>query len=230
MTEQRTGVSTIGLKILMGVTGLILVGYVCLHMLGNWEVFLPPVYINQYAYLLKSFPLLLWTVRLLLLASFLIHVACAARLAELRRAARPVAYDRRKPNGASWESRTMLLTGVGLGLFVLFHLYHFTWHLPPFSAFEGFTTHLSDSRRAVPDVHRMMVEGLRNPLVAAIYLLGMGCLFFHVRHGVDGIFCSLGLVNRRRFPWQRWLSHALGWILFLGFSAIPVAILAGWVR
>ena len=229
MTE-RTSLSTVGLKILMGVTGLFLVGYISLHMLGNWQVFLPPPYINQYAYLLKSVPLLLWTVRLLLLASFIVHVSCAVRLARIRRLARPVPYDQLKPNGASWESRSMLLTGIGLGLFVLFHLYHFTWHLPPFSAFDGFTAHLKETSRSVPDVHRMMVEGLRNPWVAAAYLLGMGCLFFHIRHGIDGVFSTFGLVNRRSFPWERWLAHALGWVFFLGFSAIPVAIVLGWVR
>ncbi|MGD9895988.1 MAG: succinate dehydrogenase cytochrome b subunit [Candidatus Methylacidiphilaceae bacterium] len=229
MTE-RTGVSTIGLKILMGVTGLILVGYITLHMLGNWQVFLPAVYINQYAYLLKSIPIVLWTVRVVLLASFAVHVLCALRLAQLRRLARPVPYERSEANGASWESRSMLLTGIGLGLFVIFHLYHFSWHLPPFSAFESFTAHLSETSRSVPDVHRMMVEGLRNPWVAAVYLAGMGCLFFHIRHGIDGIFSSFGLVNRRSFPWERWLAHALGWVFFLGFSAIPVAIFLGWVR
>ena len=227
---ERTSVSTIGLKVLMGITGLVLVGYISLHMLGNWQVFLPAVYINQYAYLLQSVPAVLWTVRFVLLVSFVVHVSCAVRLAELRREARPVRYDQRKSNGASWESRSMLLTGIGLGLFVVFHLYHFTWHLPPFSEFERFTAHLSETKRSVPDVHRMMVEGLRNPWVAGIYLLGMGSLFFHIRHGIDGIFSSLGLVNRRSFPWERWLAHALGWVFFLGFSAIPVAILLGWVR
>ncbi|WP_020494009.1 succinate dehydrogenase cytochrome b subunit [Verrucomicrobium sp. 3C] len=222
--------STIGLKILMGVTGLILVGYISLHMLGNWQVFLPAVYINQYSYLLKSVPLLLWSVRLVLLASFAVHVASAVRLAQLRRAARPKRYDQIKPNGASWESRSMLLTGIGLGLFVLFHLYHFTWHFPPFSAFDRFSARLSETSHPVPDVHRMMVEGLRNPWVAGAYLLGMSCLFFHIRHGIDGIFSSFGLVNRRSFPWERWLAHALGWVFFLGFSAIPVAIVLGWVR
>ncbi|WP_242529204.1 succinate dehydrogenase cytochrome b subunit [Methylacidimicrobium sp. B4] len=229
MTE-RTSVSTIGLKVLMGATGLILVGYVCLHMLGNWQIFLPAVYINQYAYLLKSVPLVLWTVRLVLLGSFVIHIWCAVRLAQLRREARPAPYDQRKPNGASWESRSMLLTGIGLGLFVIFHLYHFTWHFPPFSAFESFTAHLSETRRSVPDVHRMMIEGLRTPWVAGVYLLGMGCLFFHVRHGIDGIFSSFGLVNRRSFPWERWLAHALGWVFFVGFSVIPVAIVLRWIR
>ncbi|VVM08492.1 hypothetical protein MAMC_02208 [Methylacidimicrobium cyclopophantes] len=229
MTE-RNAISTIGLKILMGITGFILVGYVSLHMLGNWQVFLPAVYINQYAYLLKSIPLVLWTVRLVLFVAFVVHIWSAIRLAQLRRSARPVPYDQRKPNGASWESRSMLLTGIGLGLFVVFHLYQFTWHLPPFSAFEGFTARLSETSRSVPDVHRMMVEGLRNLWVAGAYLLGMGCLFFHVRHGIDGLFSSLGLVNRRSFPWERWLAHALGWVFFLGFSIIPVAIALGWVR
>jgi succinate dehydrogenase / fumarate reductase cytochrome b subunit len=118
--------SSLGSKYVMAITGLLLIGFVLAHMTGNLLVFLGPDAINSYAHALKDKPALLWTARLGLLVVFVVHVVLGIRLTMQNRAARPTPYVYEDTLQASWASRHMLLTGLVLLAFVVYHLAHFT--------------------------------------------------------------------------------------------------------
>src|SRR6266436_1782323 len=103
--------STIGKKAVMAVTGLILFGFLIAHMLGNLQIFLGPAVMNHYAETLHGNPALLWTARIILLVSVVLHIWASISLSMLKREARPVAYVKHTPVTSSWASRTMMLSG-----------------------------------------------------------------------------------------------------------------------
>src|SRR5687768_1399356 len=126
MGVGRFWASTIGKKVVMAVTGIVLVGYILAHVTANLLIFAGPSAIDAYAAKLRTLPVLLWGVRLLLLVSVVLHVVAAMQLAGLVRAARPTAYHRFEPQASSAPSRTMRWGGVALLLFLIYHILHFT--------------------------------------------------------------------------------------------------------
>src|SRR5678815_186874 len=118
--------STIGKKAIMAVTGLILFGFLILHMLGNLQFFLGSVVMNHYAETLHGNPALLWTARTVLLVSVVLHMWAWIQLTALKREARPVGYVKRANVQASFGSRTMSLSGPIIAAFVIFHILHLT--------------------------------------------------------------------------------------------------------
>nr|ANC58242.1 succinate dehydrogenase cytochrome b subunit [Candidatus Methylacidiphilum infernorum] len=216
--------STIGLKIVMGLSGLILFLFLVVHMMGNWQVFLPPYYMNTYAYFLKSKPLLLWTIRLFLLLTLFVHVYTAIRLWRINRNARPFPYALMLPNQASFESRTMIFSGFVILLFILFHLYHFSFKAPPFGYFKNFLYVFEKSKESIPDVRAMVIAGFQNPWVTFFYVFSLTLLFFHLRHALESFLNSLGFVNSRSLPWEKIVAHAFALVLYGGFVVVPLAI------
>src|SRR5215471_17411976 len=118
--------STIGKKAIMAVSGLILFGYLIAHMLGNLQIFLGPTIMDHYAETLHGNPPLLWTARTVLLISVLLHIWSSIQLTMIKKEARPVAYVKRANVVSSWASRSMMLSGPIIALFVVFHLLHLT--------------------------------------------------------------------------------------------------------
>jgi succinate dehydrogenase / fumarate reductase cytochrome b subunit len=209
--------STLGKKVVMGVTGLIMIGFLCLHMLGNLQAFQGAEKLNAYGELLHG-PLHEVTLltRVVLLVSVILHVVAAVELTLLDRAARPVGYARRQPQAATAASRTLRVGGVLLLMFIVFHLLHFTTG----QAHPDF----------VPgDVYHNLTTGLRRPVVAVFYLLAMAALGLHLYHGAWSSFRSLGAAQPRPNPLYRPVAAALAVLLWLGFSAIPVAVMLGWL-
>src|SRR5436309_11917641 len=111
--------STIGKKAVMAVTGLLLFGFLIAHMLGNLQIFLGPAVMNHYAETLHGNPALLWTARIILLLSVVLHIWASISLSMLKREARPVAYVKHTPVTSSWASRTMMLSGPIIAAFVI---------------------------------------------------------------------------------------------------------------
>src|ERR1051326_547841 len=137
--------STIGKKAIMAVTGLILFGFLIAHMLGNLQIFLGPGVMNHYAETLHGNPPLLWTVRIILLISVVLHIWASVQLSVVKREARPVAYAKYRPIHSSWASRTMMLSGPIIAAFVVFHLLHLTTgtlhpDFVPLHAYENLVT------------------------------------------------------------------------------------------
>jgi succinate dehydrogenase / fumarate reductase cytochrome b subunit len=217
--------SSVGAKILVALTGLGLVTFVVFHMIGNLKVFQGPDAINAYADFLKhGLGALLWVARAGLLAIFVLHVALAIRLTLRSRAARPVPYQYPGSVQATVASRTMIWTGVVVGLFVLYHLAHFT-----FGWLHGVNLgRLDEKGRA--DVYHMVVAGFSNPVIAGLYVLAQLALFVHLMHGIQSAFQTLGLKNRRFAGAIWWLGFLTALTILVGNLAIVLGVLLEWVK
>ena len=220
--------TSIGRKWVVALTGLFLILFVIVHMAGNLQMFASsPDAINRYADFLKSNPLILWGFRVALLVAAALHIWAALSLARENRAAKPVNYavaGRKSRLGVTWASVTMVISGTVILGFVIFHLLHFTAQMVDRSYQE---MEAVVDGKTVHDVHRMVVAGFSKPLVSGFYILAMGLLFFHLRHGAASVFQTIGIRDRTLAKLIESASWALAVILFLGFSSIPVAVLLG---
>jgi succinate dehydrogenase / fumarate reductase cytochrome b subunit len=222
---QRIWSSSLGKKYLMAITGAGLFAFVVGHLLGNLQVFGPPDLINGYAHFLKSKPGLLWGARLGLLAMVAVHIASAVTLARMNRAARPEPYATPGAYGATWASRYMLLSGLVIVAFVLYHLAHFTAMMPGINGVGDFQRLKAELHgEAVPDVYAMMVLGFQVWWVVAFYLVAQGLLFLHLGHGLASMFQSLGFRNHVWWPRVQCFAKVASIAIFIGYAIIPLAI------
>lgn len=213
----------------MAISGLVLVGFVIGHLLGNLQIFLGPEVINRYGHFLQTSPELIWPARIGLLVMVILHIAAAVTLAAQNRAARPVAYERYEVVAASYASRTMVMSGLIIFAFIIYHLLHFTIQVPAIN-FTGQDFKLLEDAKERHDVYRMMVLGYQRPVVSAFYVLAIGLLCLHLSHGVSSMFQSLGLNNRVYEVWFGRLAVALAVLIFLGYCSIPAAVLLGIIK
>lgn len=222
--------SSVGRKFVMALTGGLLVFFLIGHLIGNLQVFGPPELINGYAHFLKSKPGLLWGARLGLLVLVGLHIASAISLSAQNKAARPVDYAGvRRPYAASLASRTMLISGLVILGFVIYHLLQFTALVPAVNGgvdFRKLETALPDGVRT-HDVYAMMIRGFQIWWVSLFYLLAQALLFMHLNHGLASLFQSLGLRNAVWWPRVKILAQVVSVALFLGYASIPVAVMAG---
>lgn len=218
--------SSIGKKILMALTGLVLIGFVTGHLIGNLQIFLPPQAINLYAHRLESLGALLWAIRIFLLVCVVIHIWLAIKLTLENRAARPVAYGKDHVNRATLASRVMAQTGLVVLAFLIYHLAHFTvraghpeWSAPTFQLADG---------TLVRDCHAMMIQGFSHPGVSAFYVLAVGLLAWHLSHGLVSVLQTIGLKNEKWTIGLQRVAVGYCWGYFLLNAAIPLSVL-GWV-
>jgi succinate dehydrogenase / fumarate reductase cytochrome b subunit len=210
--------STVGKKVVMAVTGVILVGFIITHVAGNLLVFAGPDELNAYSHLLKSNLEVLWGARVVLLVSAVLHVWSALGVTRASWAARPVGYGKNEPQVTTLAARTMRVGGVLLLAFIVFHLLHFTVGAIP-------TLPISET-----DVYSNVIAGFSTPWVAAIYLVAMVALAGHLYHGAWAAFRTLGLSRPSPTPTQRSVAVLVAVGVWAGFTAIVVAIVAGAVR
>ena len=208
----------------MATTGVILLGFVIVHLLGNLKVYEGPVTYNAYAEWLREVGTpfffraeLLWAVRIVLIASVVIHVTAAVQLARLSRGARPVGYRNTPHDELSYASRTMRWGGLIIFLFVLYHLMHFTWG----------TLHPDFVRG---DVYHNFVAGFRVWPVSVVYLLAMLVLGLHIYHGIWSGMQTLGLNHPRWNRYRRPFAATVALLIVIGNVSFPISVLAGWVR
>jgi len=219
--------STIGKKIIMAVTGLVLVAFVIGHMAGNLQQFLGPERMNAYAAFLKSTGELLWLVRLGLLTATVLHVVMAYQLTQIKRAARPIDYTTRDPQVSTLASRSMRWGGALLLVFIVFHILHFTTGTVfPFASSPD-TRYPAFSHT---DVYGNVVSAFRNPWVTLGYVVAMLFLLLHLFHGAWSSVRTLGLSKPSRNPLHRRVSTAVALVVWLGFTVIPVAVFLGVIR
>ena len=200
----------------MAVTGAIGVGYLVAHVSGNLLVFAGPEKINSYAALLKSNPGLLWTARTILIVAVLLHIIAAYQLARMSQKSRPISYKRWRAVGSDFASRTMRWTGPLVGLFIVYHLLHFT---------VG-TAHPSFDER---NVYHNVISGFRVWYVSAIYIIGMLLLSLHLYHGAWSMFESLGINHLKYNRLIRIVATLVTVVVVVGFISIPVAVLLGFL-
>lgn len=221
--------SSIGKKLIMGGTGAALFLFVIGHLVGNLQIFLPKEHINAYAHLLHSNPGLLWVVRLGLVGVVGLHVWAAVTLSAQNRAARPETYATEKgPYGASWASQYMLMTGLVIAAFVVYHLLHYTAQVSAINLTGKSFADLvvkGGPQDGFKDVHQMLVIGFSQPLVSLFYLVAIGLLCVHLSHGTSAMFQSLGM---QEGIWRQRLeagAKVVSVALFLGYASIPLAVL-----
>ena len=215
--------SSLGKKYVMAITGLLLFLFVIVHMAGNLQVYLGREAMNTYAALLASKPALLWTARVGLLIITVLHIISALQLAAENRAARPQNYAEGKPI-ATFASRTILVSGLIIFAFIVYHLMHFTLGVtnPDFADLQD--------PLGQHDVYQMVIEGFRNPYVSVFYIVSMGLLCLHLSHGVSSLFQSLGIRRKTTVASFNRFAQVSAFVIFVGNCSIPIAIMSGYVR
>src|SRR5580765_4303235 len=160
----RTWRSSLGKKYIMALTGCALFGFVIAHLIGNLQIFLGPEMINRYGQFLQSAEELLWPARIGLIVLAVLHVLSAAQLSAENKRARGVAYQAYEVVAASYASRTMLMSGLIVAVFIIYHLLHFTVQIPGIN-FTGRDFRVLEDAKARHDIYSMMVIGFKQPLV-----------------------------------------------------------------
>ena len=210
----------------MAISGAALFLFVVGHLLGNLQIFLGPDQINAYGNFLQTTPEILWPARIGLLASVALHIWSAVTLAKENKAARPVPYATWDSTAASYASRTMLMSGLIIAGFVIYHLLHFTVQTKSIN-FTGQDFGRFLDAKGRHDVYRMMITGFSYPLVSGLYVVAMGLLCLHLSHGASAMFQSVGWKNQVYGPLIDRFAKITAWVIFLGYSSIPVAVLLG---
>jgi succinate dehydrogenase / fumarate reductase cytochrome b subunit len=207
--------STVGKKVSMALSGIILFAYVIAHMLGNMQIYLGSEVINRYAQFLHSNEGVLWTARVVLLAAVLIHAIAGIQLWARKREARPVPYRNKENIQATPASRTMIWTGVIIAAFVVYHVLDLT---------VG-TARAAPYRELDPAFN--VAQGFAYVPAAIAYIVAMVALGFHLWHGVYSMFGSLGLDNARYMNGVRRIAAFLATVIALANISVPVAVLTG---
>jgi succinate dehydrogenase cytochrome b subunit len=211
--------SMVGKKFVMGVTGLIGIGFVVLHSLGNLLVFRGPAAINSYSHFLKSTGELLWGLRVVLIVAVVLHVIAAVQLTRQSRAARPLGYVKRDPQVSTVASRTMRWGGALLLVFIVVHILHFTTGtIRPAGYFSS------------EDVYANVVGSFRVWWVGLFYVVAMIALGLHLFHGAWSSMRSIGVSPSSPRPLHRRVSLVIAVLVWAAFTAIPVAVVMGVVR
>jgi succinate dehydrogenase / fumarate reductase cytochrome b subunit len=206
--------TTIGKKAVMAVSGVVLAAFVAGHLLGNLQIFIGPDRFNSYARTLKSLPELLWAVRITLLVMVTLHIWSSIQLAVIKSEARPVDYVRIRPVASSYASRTMYWSGPIVAAFIVYHLMQFTFG-------AGGTRYMES------DPYGNVINGFRAPAVSVFYIIAIGMLCLHLRHGLSSIVQSLGFHHPRYAPRLRVAAAIVAMLIFFGFVSIPIAVMAG---
>ena len=213
--------STVGRKILLAVTGLCLFGFIIVHLVGNLLLFVGPEAFNAYAHKLMSLGPLLYLAELILVAIFLIHIVTAIAVTWNNWKARPERYEKSKnqgdPSRMTLSSRTMIWTGLVLFVFLIVHL--ITFKYGP-GVEEGYVAMLGGEQ--VRDLYRLVAEWFSNGLYVAYYVVSMGLLGFHLRHGFWSAIQSLGGFHPKLTPVAYSFGVAAAVVLAVGFLALPI--------
>lgn len=216
---KRTLNSSIGGKFIVAVTGLALVGFIVAHLSGNLLIFVGREALAEYAAGLRKFPALLWVMRIGLIVAAVLHIVFTIKLNMASRAARPEKYVKKSYRRASVNSRTMVLSGLILLFYSVYHLLHFTFR----------TTNAEIGALGIYDVYDMLIIGFSNPLISFFYIVAMVLLAMHLSHGIQSLFQTLGINHPKYNKAIRAIGPAAGTILALGYISIPVAVMTGFV-
>jgi succinate dehydrogenase / fumarate reductase cytochrome b subunit len=217
--------STVGKKWVMALTGIALLGFVAVHLLGNIKLFLSKEELNLYGEALRDMPghllprtWLLWAFRVGLIVAFVFHIHAAASLTVTNWRARPEKYrSKRDYVAANFASRTMRWTGVIILLYLVFHLFDLTWGQANSEFVRG-------------DPYNNLVYSLQRPAVAVVYALATIALATHLFHGAWSMFQSLGLNNPRYNRARRYFATGFAGLILVGNLSFPIAVQAHWVE
>jgi succinate dehydrogenase / fumarate reductase cytochrome b subunit len=219
--------SSLGKKYVMAVTGFAMFVFVIGHLAGNLQIFLGPEAINRYGHFLQSNPEIIWPARIGLLLMLVLHVWSAVKLSAENKAARPIPYGTWQPVGSTYASRTMLMSGIIVFVFIVYHLLHFTVQVQYVNLTgKSFVDFVDPEKRH--DIFKMMVVGFSNIWVSVFYIVGIALLCLHLSHGTSSMFQSIGWKSPVYGPFLDKASRWLAVTIFIGYTSIPVAILLGY--
>jgi succinate dehydrogenase / fumarate reductase cytochrome b subunit len=203
--------TTVGKKAIMAISGVVLFGFVLVHLIGNLQIFLGPDVFNAYARSLRHLPALVWTTRVILLIMVTLHIWVSLQLAVRKSEARPISYSKHVSAGSMYASRTMYMSGPIIAAFVVYHLMQFTFGVGG-TPFEHF------------DAYGNVINGFRVPIVSGFYVVAVALLCVHLRHGLWSIFQTLGFHHPRYMQRVKTAADLLALAIFLGFVSIPIAV------
>jgi len=212
--------NTVGRKVLMGVTGMFMVLFVIVHLLGNSSIFAGPDGINAYAEKLHGLGPFVWAFRFFMGAMLVLHVVFGVLLTLENWGANPNKYAVKKMLKATFASETMIWTGLLLLSFIVYHLLQFTVRVTPDIVLG------TDAKNRV-DVFTMVFTSFRITPIVLVYVAAMITLFLHLTHGIQSIAQTIGLNNDKTMPQFGAMGKVLSAIFLVGYSAIPVLILVG---
>jgi succinate dehydrogenase / fumarate reductase cytochrome b subunit len=213
--------SSIGKKILMAITGQVMIIFIIFHVIGNSTIYINRI--NAYAEQLHSLPLLLWGYRGVMVVLFLFHVVIGIKVYLENRTANPKQYAVQKRLSTTVAGKTMIWTGLVIGIFLIYHLLHFTVQVthPEISA------KMNMDSLGRPDVFTMVVLSFQKVFIAIVYVIAMIALALHLTHGIESSFQTLGLNNDRAQPVMTKAGSLAALILFIGYVSIPIVIVMG---
>ncbi len=211
--------SSIGRKVVMAATGVVLYGFVVVHMIGNLQVYLGASAINEYGVFLRA--VLhgsgIWIARAVLYGSAVLHVWSAYALTRMNAVARPVGYRERKNQASTFASRSMRVSGVLVLVFLVYHLLHFTFGTVHPSFQEG-------------EVFHNFVTGFQVVWVSVFYMIAMVGLGFHMYHGGWSMMQTLGFNHPKYNAWRKAFAIAVTALVVIGNLSFPIAVLAGFLH
>ena len=221
--------STLLSKVVMAVTGVIIVLFVTGHTVGNMQMFAGKETFNAYAHFLQGLGELLWVIRGVMLLSLILHVITSINLALINSAAKPVKYKVKRYVKAKLTTRTMIWTGLMILAFLVYHILHFTSGTADPSIYGHMETYGPNGLFERHDAYLMVVQGFQKPIVSIIYVVGVILMGFHLSHAIQSMFQTLGLnhpkydalISKGTFIWAV--------VIVLCLISIPFAILFGCV-
>jgi len=210
--------SVVGRKVLMAITGQLMVLFVIVHLLGNSTIYFG--WLNAYAEHLHELPPLVWAFRAVMLATIAVHAFYGIQLTLENKAAKPDKYAVKKMLRANLASESMIWTGLLLAAFIVYHMLHFTARVTP------------DIVKAVDaqnrfDVFNMVASSFSHGAIAFIYVAAMVTLFLHLSHGVQSFFQTMGWNSDKSLPVIGKAAKTFAVVLLVGYASIPVALLTG---
>lgn len=216
----------VGKKIVMSISGLLLLLFLIVHLIGNSTIYIGPDGINAYAKGLHSLPPVVWAFRIVMLIIFAFHVYFGIQVTLENRQAKPNSYAINKRLKSTFSSKTMIWTGLIVLCFIIYHLLHFTFQItqPHFVASKNL------DYLGRPDVFKMIVLSFKDMGITLIYAVGLGALMLHLTHGLQSLFQTLGLNNDSFMPKIRAFGLIFAIFIFVAYMAIPGSILSGFIK
>ncbi len=219
--------SSIGKKLIVAITGIVLVLFLAGHLVGNLVVFLGAEPFNEYAYFLHHMlhGAGIWGFRAVMLGMIVAHIAATVALTRQNRAARQ-AYEHKATIQASKSSRTMILSGLTILAFVIYHLLHFTARVGnEYNSLARYKTTIPGVKGEVHNAWLMVIDGFNWWPASVFYVIAMTLLCSHLMHGVGSIFQTLGFRSQKAAGLIKLISVGYSLFIWVGFVSIPVAIL-----
>ncbi len=220
--------SSIGNKVVMAASGLIITGWLAGHLSGNLLIFAGADAMNTYAAWLHATPAMLWGARIVLLVATVLHVLTAIRLKRMNSEARPGRYHYNAHVESTLSGRTMIYSGLLVLAYGVYHLAHYTWGVQAVIPAEHFREGVKDALGR-PDVWHMVVWSFGQVPVALVYIIANVLLGLHLSHGIASTFQTLGLTSAKWRPVIQRMGPAVGAAMAAGFISIPVAVMLGLV-